>query len=420
MTAGAGEPARGAGARLLGHVAAIVLIQSTYQSIFFMLAILAKKRFGANDWEVLIITSAQSVLAISSIFWNDLLRRASLERYLAAYWGCTFLPLALAALFDSFWPLAAAAVLAAIGGGGWSPVTGLLLKRFYRDGAHGRIYSVLSATQLAGSVALTWVVGELLRWDSASFRVFLPVAALAQMAGCVLLLALARRSGLRGRPETAEEPDATLRERVIEPILHMRRILAADRIFYRYEAAFMTYGIGWMVCAALIPALVTDRLGLAYDRIAESTQVVTHAVMLLLTVPCGWILDRLGPTRTSGLFFLIYAAYPLMLVFTHDDTQLKAASAIYGLAAAGVNLGWMLGPVALAPTRAQVPQYVAIHTTLVGLRGALFQFLGVMLYKLTGSLTVPLLVAAAGFLWGAWQMRELDRRMRAPAGPAPA
>jgi hypothetical protein len=71
----------------------------------------------------------------------------------------------------------------------------------------------------------------------------------------------------------------------------------------------------------------------------------------------------------------------------------------------------MLGPVSLAPTPDKVPQYVAIHATFVGIRGKIFQGLGVLIYTLTHSFVLPFLLAAAAFGWSAFQMWQLNRIM---------
>jgi len=128
-------------------------------------------------------------------------------------------------------------------------------------------------------------------------------------------------------------------------------------------------------------------------------------------VPAGWLMDKLGPSKMACLSFGIYFAYPILLMLATNPTQLSFASAIYGIAAAGVSVCWMLGPVNLAPSPDKVPQYVAIHATLVGLRGAVFQFFGVWLYTATGSFYAPLTLAAAGFGWAAWQMWRLGPMM---------
>jgi len=127
--------------------------------------------------------------------------------------------------------------------------------------------------------------------------------------------------------------------------------------------------------------------------------------------------------RSTALSFAMLTFYPLGLMFVGTEMHLIVVSALYGLAHAGANMGWMLGPVSLAPTREKVAQYVAIHSTLVGVRGAVFQFLGVWVYVLTGSFIIPLAMAALGFGVSAWQMFSLHRRMtgaRVAKTPEPA
>jgi MFS family permease len=397
------------GATLAVHIFAVVLMQGTWQAAYFMMPVLARKRFDANPAEVLLITMAPMVLATLSIFWQVLLRRGSIRRYLLIYWAAAMLPTGLIALAQSYWHMLVFFLIGSLGSVAWSSVNGELLKRLYPDRQHGRAFAWLSVgTMLAGAV-LSLGVGTWLSRNPDAFRWYLPVFAAVQLAGVLLLARLARAAGAERPGQVSGEPWSL--SRTLEPLAHMREVLRADRVFFRYEAAFMTYGIGWMICWALLPLLVTDKLGLNYDAIAAATAFATQIATLLAIVPAGRLNDRLGPTRTSAVAFAVYTLYPLGLVFAQDATQLTIASVVFGIAAAGANMGWLLGPVSLAPSPDKVPQYVAIHATLVGVRGTVFQGLGVGLYAATGSFTPALLIAAGGFAWAAWQMAALHRTM---------
>jgi MFS family permease len=124
------------------------------------------------------------------------------------------------------------------------------------------------------------------------------------------------------------------------------------------------------------------------------------------------LMDRVGAAKSTGLSFLLLGLYPIGLIFADDADSLWWVSLYYGLSHCGASVGWMLGPVSFAPSPDKVPQYVAIHATFVGIRGKLFQALGVFLYELTHDFTIPFIVAALSFVWSAWQMFALDRRMR--------
>lgn len=401
---------------MLTHLAASVLLQSTLTAVSFILPVVAKKQFGAGDFQTTLITAAPNIMAIFSIFWSAVFARLAVGRYIALYWVVGLLPLALVSFATAYWHVAVLAVISAVGNAGWTPVAGDLLKRLYPDVSRGAIYGVLIAAVQGFGALAAWGVGAWLHESADAFRLYMPLAAAAQGVGCIILYRLERSTRLEGH-ETVEGTmmsgarSISLRG-LLAPVLHMRQILREDRVFARYEAAFMTYGVGWMTCAALVPLIVTEKLGLPYDRTMESTHMAFLLASLVCTIPAGRLIDRLGAPRTCMWAFGLYAIYPLGLLVSGGPLTLGASSLLYGMSAAAVNMGWMLGPVALAPTPAKVPQYIAIHTTLVGLRGAVFMFAGVGMYKVTGSFTLPLVVAALAFCWASWQMRSLSGLLR--------
>jgi MFS family permease len=400
------------------HASAVVLIQSVQNAVFFILPLLAKKHFEAGDWATTVITSAPTVLFMTGIFWNDVFRKCRLGRYLWAFWLMSAAPMLLAPFIENFWHLLPLHLLVSVGIAGYHPAASELLKRLYPDSSRGRFFSVLSACNMLANAGLGFCIGWLLDRNPESFRWYMPVAACLQGAGLTIMYLLARRFGLT-TDRVIEAWGRNPVRRVFEPVTHMMDVLREDRIFARYEAAFMTYGIGWMVCFALMPLYAVDRHNLEYDVFASATHVPYLVCLVAALVPCGLLMDRIGATRLSGLSFGLLALYPLGLMWARTPTELGIVSAIYGLAHSGTTLGWTLGPVSLAPTPAKVPQYVAIHSTLVGLRGAIFQGAGVLLYKVTGSFIWPLASASIAFAWGAWQMFALHRVMRA-ATPAVA
>lgn len=377
-----------------------------------MLPIIARKHFGAGDWQTLLLTVAIPACLLLSIFWNELLSRCSTPRYLALQWCCAFLPLALIAFAQHYVMLLICHVVAAAGHAGWPPIFGALLKRFYPDHTHGRGYSILTAAQLLSVMLTTLGIGHALEADAEAFRWFLPLIAGLQAVGMLLLIWLARRN------PPADPPPAVVPLRVgaaLRAVVHMRSVLRADQPFRRYEQAFMTYGFGYMICEALLPVLVTTGLHLSYEQIAGAALAAARFGMLAMVLPMGWLLDRIGPTRTSAISFAVLAVYPIGLLAANGTLGVGLASGVYGVAMAGVMSGWMIGPVAFARTAAQVPQYVAIHTTLVGFRGIVAQGLGMLLYGLTGGFFWPLLAAAAAFAWAGLQMWRLHGTIRAAA-----
>ena len=396
------------------HILAVALIQSTWMAATFITPVLARKQFGAGDWQTLLITASPTVFFSLSIFWNDLFKRRAFGKYLLTYWLLASAPGVLIAFAHGFAGLLVPHIIMCIGGAGLHPATGEMLKWLYPDRVRGRIYSTVWGSSMVFGAFGGLAIGHWLDADHEAFRIIYPVAAALQLAGVGVFVWLSRATGHGGeRTHDAEKDTRSAWTRVVEPIGHMKEVLAGDPIFARYEAGFMTYGVGWMICYALLPILVTDGLHLDYGAIAESTHVAYWLAMTAMIVPAGMLMDRIGAVRCTGLSFLLLTLYPIGLMLSADSRQLLVTSVVYGVVHSGASVGWMLGPVSLAPSKEKVPQYVAIHATLVGIRGKVFQLLGVGLYTLTHVFWIPLSIAAAAMVWSAWQMWALDRRMRA-------
>lgn len=405
---------------LILHITAASFVHATSFALQGILAVIAIKRFHANEWQSLLITATPTIFYSLSIFWNDFFKRTKFHRYLTFFWLLAGLPLAFMGFAHNYWMLLIPHLLSCIGGAGYPPITGELLQALYPPARRGRIYSFLWGTTLIAAAAFGFALGKWLTHDPDSYRIFLPIVAGMQLVGVALLALLSRVSGhAAARTTDTSTNDNGHLAKLLDPITHMGRILKADPTFARYEAAYMTYGIGWMIASALLPLLVTKRLNLDYDQIAQSTQVAYLLALVAVLFPAGLLMDRLGAIRTTAGSFLLLGFYPFALIFVRDNTSLTWVSAFFGLAHAGASVGWTIGPVSLAPTPQHVPQYMAIHATFVGIRGKLFQGLGMLLYWFTGDFLIPLTVAGLAYFWSAIQMWQLHRRVQRNTTPSP-
>lgn len=412
---------------LPAHIAAVSLVQGTSLALQAMLPVIAKKEFGANVWQVAIITAATTALFCLSIFWNGLFSRMRVGRYMLTYWTISCMPLglfgvlAMTGLKVSVMHLMALHIFACLGLAGYHPAAGELLRAFYPPHKRGRAYAIIWGASLAYSAVFGFALGKILEHDREAFQWLFPTASAIQLLGIGSIVFLARTTGAEATRTLASDSRA-LFFRVLEPVTHMREVLRADNTFFRYEAAYMTYGIGWMIVYVLMPNFGPDKLNTNYEQYASSTYVAYLLAVIAMIFPAGLLLDKLGPMRSTGLSFLMLTLYPLGLMFTNTVTQLTVMSVVYGLAHAGASIGWMMGPVSLAPSPAKVPQYVAIHATLVGVRGMLFQFVGVALFWLARerlhlsyawAFGIPFAIGAAGYFWAGIQMTQLSQRVAA-------
>ena len=334
------------------HILASVLIQSTAMATMAIMPVLARKRFGAGDWATLLITAAPTVFFSLSIFWNDFFKRRAFGGYMLTYWLVASAPGVLIAWTTGYISLLLPYLIMCIGGAGLHPAAGDLLKSLYPDKVRGRIYSTVWGCSMFVGAFGGLGMGRLLDAHEDAFRVIFPVAAGLQLLGVLVYIWLSHATGHGGaRTHDGTIDNRSMWTRVVEPIGHAKEVLRDDPIFARYEAGFMTYGVGWMICYALLPILVTDKLNLNYEQIAQSTQMGYWLAMTAMIVPAGMLMDRIGAVRCTGISFLLLTLYPIGLLISRNAGELLLTSVLYGTVHSGASVGWMLGPMALAPSK---------------------------------------------------------------------
>lgn len=396
---------------LATHIAGAILVQSVQTALYVTVPIIGLRHFEITPRQSVVLTAAPVVLFALSIFWNAVFERSRLGAFWLIYWLVASLPMGVAGWSTNFMTLAACVVIASVGLAAYHPAAGELLKRLYPDRLRGTIYGVMQTVSMLSAAGLTYGCGAWLERDPHAFRIIFPLAAGLQGVGVLILWQLAHRTSVEAHRHRRAGATGGIVRAAFEPLLHLREILAADNRFARYEGAFMTYGVGWMICTALVPIIAKEKLDLNYQQIASSAYMTYQITLAICMLPAGMLLDRLGAARATAAAFFGMALYPVGLAFASDQRELTMATLYYGLTHAGVSAGWMLGPVSFAPTPAKVPQYVAIHATLVGVRGAIFQALGVWIYTLTHSLAIPLGIAAISLAWAGVQMMTLHSRI---------
>ncbi len=388
---------------LFPHIAAAACLGTT-QAVIAFLPFLARLRFDASDWQTTVLTAAIPVMQFFSIFWNQHYAGSQTPRYLVAIALLHSLPIGLIGLAPNIWVVMSCFVVAAFGNAGMSPLNADILRTCYPAHRRGRVFGLVSTAQMSAAMLTGFAIGRWSDHTPNAFRYFLPAVAAVQLLGLSLFAHVARQPIFASRRRPAPPEKSWL-----APFRDMNAVLRADRAFAAYEVAFMSYGVGWMICTALIPALATDKLHLNYGQYTKATIVIYQFVIVLMFFLAGRTVDRVGPMRLAAASFLWLTLYPVGLLIISNFGGLVACSVLYAIGMVGVNLTWTLGPIALSTDASRASHYLAIHTTMVGIRGIVAQGLGMALYVWTGHFAYPLLIAAAGFLWAAHKMNALAK-----------
>lgn len=392
---------------LIAHIGAEVM-RGAAASVALILPFIARRHFAASNEQMFILTASMPVMQFFTIYWHRIFQSVSARRYLAIIGATMAIPLLVMSQMTTLTPIIVLWLVSAFGGAGgggaMTPVMASILRTCYPESLRGRAFGLVGAFRTGGVLFGGLSIGYWSEIDHTAYRYYLPIA--AGLIVCALML-YARIAPIRERSGTIAEALSQWWKPITESLI----VIRDDRNFRAYEAAYMLYGVGWMISMALLPLIGNDELRLTDKEYSLATIVAWQAMMILMLFPAGRISDRFGTVKMVSIAFLILTIYPLMLTWAYSFETLIAATIVYSIGMVGVHLGWTLGPVYFAPNSEQAPRYLAVHATLVGVRGIVFQGFGVLLYTITGGSLIPLVIASFGFLAASIQMHRLGRRI---------
>jgi MFS family permease len=378
--------------------------------------VVAWKTLNATQFQLVVLTMAPgSSWLVSLLFANQF---QGFDRRSLFLWAGILgrLPLLAVAAMHGLWPFLAVVVLHGFVQTALIPAQNSLYQSNYDPQSRGRLFGrasvwgcVATAAAALGSGLLMdmkpagpgvpgWLVGP------ESFRWLYPVAGVAGFGACLVYGSIRlRRSGrvaLRPPIEAAASPRWSPQEILLGPFRRagaaVRTTLVEDVGFRRFEVALFVYGLGFMVMQPVFARLFVDELHMNYMDAALAKGVVFYVVNIVALAAAGRMYDRIGLERLGARATVLLAVFATSLALVQSNTQAVAAFSVFGLAMAGLNIVWAMGPIHFAPP-GQAARYMSVHVALVGLRALIGHPLGGLVAEGAGSSRPAFVLAACLF-----------------------
>ncbi len=366
------------------------------------MAIIVKKMFtevdGISsdqlDFVVAAVSAAPNIANLSSFIWASLAHGRTKIRFISALQVATCVCVALiAAIPMSALGLVLLTLLIYIARIAWTGVITV------RTAVWRNNYPRANRALIAGKMAMVQAVvlalgglaiGETMDIAPGAFRFLFPALALAGLAGNMIY----RKVRLRGqrRLQRAEQDGRARGEAQVDP-RRLLSLLREDPLYAKFMWWMSVFGLGNLMIGPPQVIVLNEQFQTSYLEGILATTVIPLLVMPLAIPAWSRFLSRthvIAFRAVHGWTFVLAAAAMWIAVLVHSLPIMYFASVLLGLGFAGGSLAWNLGHHDFAPAHRD-SEYMALHVTLNGIRGAIAPFLAVALY-------VPM--AAAG--WGAW------------------
>ena len=358
------------------RVIIVELFNQFSNAVLGFAAFIAIKSLDASSTEAIILTNGSQIVFILAYLFSTIMAGRSKTPFLIAAGILTRLSMVACAWVSGSTLFTIILCIAFFGQVIYIPAINNLGQNNYRAEHRGRVTGMITLWALLAHVVITLFVGSFLEKDPMAYQWLFPAA------GITGFIAYYIASQIRSRRNTAAKTRQLRRS-----FRDLLAILKCNTTFLKFQLCFFIYGVGFMACMPTNILVVTQELNMSYQEFSVGILICSSLCIALLSPMSGRIFDKLGPTSSSALFFLLLALHPAcMYAALHFQSigLVYLAYILFGAAISGVNQGWLNGPMYYAG-KDDSAVYMGIHMSNVGLRAIIGSVLVIIGNQATGG-----------------------------------
>jgi len=353
------------------------------------ISVIARKQLNANPFQLSFISAASGIGQFLTFYWGCLVRTRKDKVRMVTIPGAIargiFLFMPIVYSINSFLLVILIYQIVSFIS---TPAYAEVIKLIYPDPLRGSLMGIVKMITNLVVIIATPIAGQFV--SKLGFRWTFFIGSLFGILSSIVF----SRMSLKG---IAKEPDHNL---------HIKEALTIpfrDKVFGVYLAIFFLYGIGNWLSNPIYPIVLVDKLQATSFQVGLLSTFTSISASFSYAL-WGRYIDKNGPLHSLFVSFFIAIGVPLgyLLATTSSIFLFVCLSAIIsGIVNAGVDLGVMGTILQLSP-KDTIPNYMSLHSTLVGIRGIIGPFLGAFLYRFINASGVfsinIILILIGGFL----------------------
>ncbi|MCY3974806.1 MAG: hypothetical protein OXF02_04595, partial [Simkaniaceae bacterium] len=371
-----------------------------------LLPYMLRKEFGASDFAIALCIASKPLSAFLAVYWSYSAhgKGGGLLADIARGHILKFIPFLIAPLIHNSWIYIIAFIFHMCLLRGMIPPWMEVLRVHVTGKEQSKACVLETSVNYLSCACLPIIFGRFLDSSQDVLRWFLFVAGGIGILSTRAIYNVPQYSPSRekgqGRGADGSPP-------LLAPWKAARDLLARRRDFLRFQTGFFFGGGGLMVIHAVLPKYSMGDLALSYMEVTFAISLCKGIGVALSSFV--WV-KRL--TRSTMFSFcsavpLIGALWSCLLLSAPLHISLYfIAWFVYGVMQGGSELGWkMAGP--LFADRSDSVPYSSVSVLAIGVRGALFPFIGMGIGALCGTQTA--LVTGATFLVAGYAILRTGR-----------
>ncbi|HEX2910873.1 MAG TPA: MFS transporter [Chloroflexia bacterium] len=330
-------------------------------AIIYFPAIVARKN-GAPDFLVSLVIAAPSIGQLSAIFWTRFTQH--LPNMKVMFWFGSITRLSLALIFFAKEPLVFALVIVLCHTMELSmtPSYARIMQQVYPNQRRGELMGKVRVISSMVTILAGLILGAAL--EIFPYQWVYPGAALLGFASVVVFCQI------RYREEERSKPPVSLRLLLATPLM--------DKKYKAFLKAVFLMGLFNLLGAAVFPLIMVDQLHVSNSFLGITSSIQSF-VAILSYYMWGKFIDRHHPLVLIYITFIIGAVVILLYVMAWAYWFLIPVAILTGVSTAGGDLANINNAIRFSKNSRDIPHYMALYSSLVGVRGIAAPFLATVL-----------------------------------------
>jgi MFS family permease len=357
--------------------------------------VIARKSLGASALAVTLLTMTMPVSSLTSVWWGRLLVGRDQRKFLLLYGIIAYIAISSGLFLNSVAHILAMYIVFFLFNALMTTAENRILQQYIPSSGIGRLFGFASGIRTGIAAVVSVFAGFYMEKVEYGFR------HLYVLIAFIGILGLLQMTSFKMKRIKGSESIPINRRLLWEPVRKIIKLLKMRPDFLRFEAAFMVYGVAFMMTLPVIPLFLVDDLKFDYGTIGIVRIMIPQLVMILAIPIIGRFFDRSTPHRVAVVFFFLLAFFPALLILsmqfegTPQTVIVCIAFGLFGIAMSGVTLLWSLSSLRFARDE-DVGVYHSVHVTATGIRGSFAPLLGYFIMTLMGKTTALL---TASIIW---------------------
>lgn len=329
--------------------------------------------FSASDLEKTLLPFFLSLGHLLTIPSTNLFRRREAKINKVLFWSCIISALGFcsAAFVNSSLLFLLSAALPALSQCAIAPTVAQMYGK-YDSVNRGARFSSSAVAFFLGSLFFAWCARELVKEDISSYPLVMLLYAAAYTIAAFSSLQL---------------PSESIQGESKQTLFSNMALLWQDRLFGYICLAWFINGTAYHWLAPYrTNFLVEEEFGFSYSPgLVLLTVVIIPNAALLLSLPLmGLLFDKINFISHRIINILLFMLYAYFFFYGESLASHIAGMVFFGVSFAATSISWTLWVTKLAPAE-HVSSYMAVHTTLTGIRMTLAPLIGLWALKYFGA-----------------------------------